>query len=491
MDVLNPRNMEPPEDWLRMEPFSFIHTIDIHVHMPNGDATMLTFKNSFISLRMRGGMDNPSADDKSVEIPYLKNIKFFWNGLPCIDFSEKVIFPLENGLATMTVKSYSLLDAVKQIDAGGVLGNPPRAAALPDVIAESDSRIHKAHACIMNYIARSSYFYKFAIREMRENGIATMRAIRRFGFVAIPKQITDARDDVWKRMSFNSLDIPMDQQGWFRWADIIYEAGRKMNIDGNGQLDKYLKGFPSWFDSEVSTMRADTDVTLRHPALWGGLYPGCPNAANPHPLAGQPYVYAYSRKYFSVWCIKSNAAGKDKSTKFLLNSIDVCYSIDDMAALIQWNEITKETDCFYCNGKGHTAKQLLPDGSTLKCPTKVLDELRQESTGDSKPKFDKYKQRSRDQAKQITEMEEQIAQLSFEAANRLSDTNTRQNRRRFGKHSPAGPSSAHSADDDTTHDDDSEQPDQTVDDSSQSESSTIGDFADAMYKGKRPFNKRK
>ena len=69
-------------------------------------------------------MDNPNIDEKTSEIPYLKDQRFYWNGFPCIDFIEKIVMPLENGLATITVKGYSLLDTCKQTDAGGVLGNP-------------------------------------------------------------------------------------------------------------------------------------------------------------------------------------------------------------------------------------------------------------------------------------------------------------------------------------------------------------------------------
>ena len=76
------------------------------------------------SVRIRGGApDNPNADEKTNEIPYLKDSRFFWNGLPCIDFIEVVMFPLENGLASMSVKGYSLLDAINRTDAGGVLAH--------------------------------------------------------------------------------------------------------------------------------------------------------------------------------------------------------------------------------------------------------------------------------------------------------------------------------------------------------------------------------
>ena len=73
-------------------------------------------------LRLRGGMDNPNVDDKSSEIPYLSHQKFMWTGFPCTDFQEKVMYPMENGLASMTVKGYSLLDACNQTDAGGIFG---------------------------------------------------------------------------------------------------------------------------------------------------------------------------------------------------------------------------------------------------------------------------------------------------------------------------------------------------------------------------------
>ena len=48
-------------------------------------------------MRIRGGMDNPKDDDKTDEIAALKNKRFFWDGLPRIDFNEAILQPLENG----------------------------------------------------------------------------------------------------------------------------------------------------------------------------------------------------------------------------------------------------------------------------------------------------------------------------------------------------------------------------------------------------------
>ena len=59
--------------------------------------------NCFKALRLRGRGDDPNHDSKNFEIPYLTNAKFRWDGLPCIDFREKVLNVLENGLGSMLI----------------------------------------------------------------------------------------------------------------------------------------------------------------------------------------------------------------------------------------------------------------------------------------------------------------------------------------------------------------------------------------------------
>ena len=85
-------------------------------------------------LRNRGGMPGGQAmyanqDTKFNEIPYLTNMRFMWNGLPCIDFQIKVVFPLNNGLGSMTVGDDTLLDCGQFKDSGGILGTPSTAVA--------------------------------------------------------------------------------------------------------------------------------------------------------------------------------------------------------------------------------------------------------------------------------------------------------------------------------------------------------------------------
>ena len=236
--LTNRRDMEPP---LRV-----LNDLGWYFELESNTFTRISFSNDmlivttitatsgslFSSLRIRGGMDNPNVDNKSADIPYLTEKKFIWDGLPCIDFIEKVVFPIENGLATMTVKGYSLLDTCRQTDAGGVFGNPPRAVAPADVIAESIHRNQKAFACIMNYTSRNCWFYRHANRsqQLQQNGIHLLRALRNHGVVQIPPRVLKAREDAWARMSMETLRIPNDVAGYFKWADIVVEAGRKLQV---------------------------------------------------------------------------------------------------------------------------------------------------------------------------------------------------------------------------------------------------------------------
>ena len=51
-----------------------------------------------------------NQDTKFNDIPYLTNMRFMWNGIPCVDFHIKVVFPLNNGLGSITVGDDTLLD---------------------------------------------------------------------------------------------------------------------------------------------------------------------------------------------------------------------------------------------------------------------------------------------------------------------------------------------------------------------------------------------
>ena len=433
-------------------------------------------------LRLRGGMDNPNVDDKSSEIPYLSHQKFMWTGFPCTDFQEKVMYPMENGLASMTVKGYSLLDACNQTDAGGIFGVPPRAVAPADVVAESVHRNRKAYSCIMNYISRGSWFYMNANTspQLRQNGIHLLIAIRNFGTVPIPPRILKAREDTWARMAMESLRIPMDSPGYWKWADLVYLIGRKMNKNGNQMLDKWNEGFPSWFSAEKATIRHDDDAALLHPPTYAGIYPGAPNAANVHPLAGQPHIFYYAKKYYPDWCQKSMAVSKDAARAFVVS--DAVYrvdDVDDVINLLQSHDITPETKCFACDGKGHAASQMLPDGSTLKCATKVLKD--HTGTGTASKSSDRDRSQMAHMIERTASLEEQILQLSSQ----LQKSNLRRPRTKPQSRS------AHGLTDESLDDPDDDDDDGAS--SFDSDASHVHDFAEALHPkiGKSKFSPRR
>lgn len=485
--------MEPPDAHFSEKLCSYY--MSVYIHHENGSKSMHgyhlsideVFALGFTSIRIRGGTsENPNADEKSNEIPYLRDSKFFWNGLPCIDFIEIVMFPLENGLASMSVKGYSLLDAVNQTDAGGILGNPARAIAPAGITAESVHRNKKAFACILNYVKRTSYFYKMAMREFQHDGIQVIRAMRNYGVMPLPPRIAKSREDTWQRMSMEVLRIPFDQTGYFLWIDIVYEAGRKLGKDGHQQLDKFIGGLPTWFNSEKAQMRHDTSANLMHPATWGGLYPGMPNGANAHPLANQPYIVAYGKKYFPDWCDKSVSAGKEPNLS--VRSIVDFSDIDDASHIVNAvtvEDVTPKMKCLLCGGDEHPASIIFPDGTKHECLKRVIQKhkgiLPTTNTLDGHEKFSKYEKRSKFQAKQIEELQEQLEEIACRASD--YDANAKQR----GKQHAAKQLQDQHSDGSSVIDDDEETSD------SRSDSSHVHDMADAIQgtHRKKPFFKKR
>ena len=471
---------------------NIIQEVSVVIQLPNGDVIEHHYLYPY-KIRLRGGMDNPNIDEKTSEIPYLKDQRFYWNGFPCIDFIEKIVMPLENGLATITVKGYSLLDTCKQTDAGGVLGNPARAVAPADVVDESIARNKKAFACMMNYIRRSSYFYKMAYRQFDMNGVHLLRAIRNFGTITLPPRIAKSREDTWQRMSMEALRIPMSQDGFFQWTDLVYEAGRKMNKTGQQQLDKWIDGLPSWFNTEKTAIRHDSSANLMHPATWGGMYPGIATAAVAHPYANTPSVLLFSKKYFPDWCVKSMAAGKEQGVIHSIHAVDLAtYDIDDVVFLLHSSDIKEDMPCYTCGGKGHASKQLLPDGTILECPNKILHGRKTNSghsqSSGSESKNDKLKKLYNKSQDKIAQLEEQLE--AMEHLSRLHDTPSRSQRRKPHTHTAKSAAS----DDESFDTSDMDSHDVHDDDQSQdSESSHIADMADAIQngKGKKSFQQRR
>ena len=104
-----------------MEPLD--ESITIHIkydYITMVNMLMQAMHANFLSsttIRIRGG-GGDGMDDRWNVIPSLSNTKFMWNGLPCIDFPEIVMYPLNAGLGSMMEAGDSLLKCAQRRDHG-------------------------------------------------------------------------------------------------------------------------------------------------------------------------------------------------------------------------------------------------------------------------------------------------------------------------------------------------------------------------------------
>ena len=399
--------------------------IDIHVIIGNTFLlVLLNIGKSKKSLRLRGSGEDMNNDDKFNKIPYLDNIRFKWNGLPCMDFREKVLFLLENGLGSMMSNGGTLLQTVRQRDPGGVLGNPARAVAPQRVVDESIARGRKAFSCIMNYIVPKCYLYKYFNRHMPGEAIPVYQIICAYGPVPIPPRIAVAREDAWHRMSMEALRIKNDYQGLLLWAEMVTEHGRILQKDGAAIKDRFIDGLPSKFDSIKHSM--SRNMAFVYPATYGALpgHAGCAIAAIAHPLAGQQYTFALARAYVSEWVTRAADLGTTPRgyTARSVEEMDALLTTDiDDIALILAEHVTPQMVCEYCGGVGHCTRQKKANGETLTCVSKLLGHNKNTESFD---KLGKYK-------KQVTSMAHEIEDLTTELdAFKLRESDSRKLRRK-------------------------------------------------------------
>ena len=478
-------NMEPPDGF-----WKGLQMSDQHVYIPlicNSPNTGQIMQYGLIeicvipntSIRVRGGMDNPKDDDKTDEIPSLKNKRFSWDGLPRLDFIEVIQQPLENGLATIMIKGWSLLDAGRRRDAGGVFGNPSRLVAPQHTIDESVSRSKKLFACIMNYISTQSYFYRMCMREFREDGITVLRIMPMFGVLTIPNVISKAWEDFWLRMSFETLRIPLDQKGWFFWATVVYEIGRKLGKNGDHIFQKYLDGWPMFMDSVRVKVNTTDDDTIKWGATWGDLYPGVPNAAQPHPFAGYYSPELTAKKYFGEYCAKSHRAKLENNNPLFVHvaweALDECIDVSDFVNLLHYYDVTPQMICNVCGGKGHTASYVDKNGDRQECPTRMLEKLRNGSLGSSSS------DKKPDRSKHLKSIETDLSTL----VSRVEKIEAAEFSSRFRRRSDK--KTAHATTD--THTTEDVEASELEDDDS-SEGSHIQDMADAVQPSARGRSKR-
>ena len=125
-----------------------------------------------------------------------------------IDFIEKIMYPLNMGLGSVSLgkpgRTATLLVTAKRRDPGGLRGNPTSATAPADIVFEHNERVDRLFCCIMNYIDHRSEFYKFAMRVLNNDGIALYNLLVAFGNVPIPERLMSAQEDYYKHMTFDS-----------------------------------------------------------------------------------------------------------------------------------------------------------------------------------------------------------------------------------------------------------------------------------------------
>ena len=129
------------------------------------------------SLRLRGAGDTPN-DGEASKCAKLSAMGFMWNGLPSTTLMEDIIYPLQMGLGSIVDRGSSLLEAIKQVDQGGVLANPSRAVCLASGntkliqnVEDSYSRDRRAFCVIMNYTDSKSSNYKVFMTEFNSSGM--------------------------------------------------------------------------------------------------------------------------------------------------------------------------------------------------------------------------------------------------------------------------------------------------------------------------------
>ena len=390
------------------------------------------------AIRIRGGT-NPNVDKKWSDIPSLTLVKFQWDGIPKVDFQELVLFPLNAGLGSISMNGNTLLAAVRRRDAGGVFGNPPRAAASNEVVEQSDQRIERAAACILNYISSNSMIYKLFQRSFNLKGDAIYRFICAYGPLPTPQKILTARDDAWSHMSMDRLNMYYTANNYLKWMQIVQEQGRIMIPPKTGQQmkDKFISGLPDSVFKDVKIVMSRSNLV--HPATLGGLpyYAVTPLAGNANPLSGQPNVDALARAFFPEWIqrIVATQKGMHVPSGLVRSVLGPEYCDTDSPAALAVGEcdedtetvfmlakdVTSKTICIWCGGMGHPTSYM-KDGIKYVCPSKTLGTITEPvNNGASKhtahsstttPNLDKMEKKLSSYKAQVQELKDMVYSLS-------------------------------------------------------------------------------
>jgi hypothetical protein len=452
-------------------------------------------------LNLRGG---GNEDKNRHEIPYLTNIKFQWNGLPMIDFIEKIIYPLNMGLGSFSMgkpgRTATLLITAKKRDPGGLFGVPTTATAPADIKFEHGERVERLFCCIMNYIDHRSEFYKFAMRHLDNDGIVLYSYMTLFGNMAVPARIATSREDYYKRMTFDSTRCPYAPHGIFVWAETVMAHGRVCKRSANDMRTKFVNGLPAFFSKYQANLKANT--TCVYPATYG-LIPGLAGsaiAATAHPFAGDPDIIFLARSCFADWCEELSNTNK-YTPHGLVRSMETIIEDSPEIASMAAENITPKHKCDVCGGEGHTASFYLKDEKIL-CPTKLLSKmdlpgykakahlLQEKDDAKAAELISQLNEKTTDQERMIEQLQQHIYSLEKDLTYKLSVYDKRRVPRPKSSHSRSSEphtSRAHAMEDESSeHFED----DDTDDASSQGSVVQPDMFAEQALKDKRKMKKR-
>ena len=428
------------------------------------------------------------------EVKYLTNKNFMYHGYPMIDFREKIMIPLNIGLASVSVNGWTLLSKAEDRDAGGNLGVPPRAAAPANIIIESDQRNERLFGVLLNYI-KEGYLYRHLVRHFAGDGLSVYNFLPQYGNLAIPQFISTAREAHWNDMTMEKLRLPFSGLGYWQWLDAVLIQGDRLTKTGHQIRQKFVDGLPNFFTAIGSTINKDNSfmiaATFGAHAVW--TYPAN-IAGNAIRNAGDPDTERLARKYYEDFikaCATHSRQVPSGSTYLIEEDFagSILHESHDTANLLSTN-ITAATRCDCCGGDSHGTSQILPNGDKLYCAKFVLNNNKSKSAevparNDDKvrSRYVHYKAKSAEQAQEIMDLRDQLSEVNT-AMNVLK---TQQSRARATTSDSHGSQSAFSADTSNESEEDMR------DDASQSSVASeiaASDFADAVQKGK-PKPKRR
>ena len=175
---------------------------------------------------------------------------------------EDIIYPLHMGLGSIIDRGSSLLEAIKQVDQGGVLATPSRAVCLASGntkliqhVEESKSRDRRAFCVIMNYTDSKSSNYKFFMTEFNSSGIDLNEFIVANYVLAYPQDQITAKEAYFNNMTMTKCSVPYTEDGWYIWLGKLVDAGKIIGKGADAIAMRFADGLPEFAGTLANDIR--------------------------------------------------------------------------------------------------------------------------------------------------------------------------------------------------------------------------------------------